>query len=82
MATKKTAAAKTVPMDDKAARKKALDTALAQLERDFGGIVRAVVRYHNGAQMLFGIILSLYAVKKIADHRLFVSCGDENCDVV
>lgn len=36
MATKKTAAAKTVPMDDKAARKKALDTALAQLERDFG----------------------------------------------
>lgn len=36
MATKKTAVAKTVPMDDKAARKKALDTALAQLERDFG----------------------------------------------
>ena len=36
MATKKTAVAKTVPIDDKAARKKALDTALAQLERDFG----------------------------------------------
>ena len=36
MATKKTAVAKTVPIDDKAARKKALNTALAQLERDFG----------------------------------------------
>ena len=36
MATKKTAVPKTVPIDDKAARKKALNTALAQLERDFG----------------------------------------------
>ncbi len=36
MATKKVAVAKTVPIDDKAARKKALSTALAQLERDFG----------------------------------------------
>ena len=36
MATKKTAVAKTTPIDDKAARKKALSTALAQLERDFG----------------------------------------------
>ena len=36
MATKKTAAAKVAPLDDKAARKKALSTALAQLERDFG----------------------------------------------
>ena len=36
MATKKTAVAKTTPVDDKAARKKALSTALAQLERDFG----------------------------------------------
>ena len=36
MATKKTAVAKTAPIDDKEARKKALSTALAQLERDFG----------------------------------------------
>ena len=36
MATKKTATAKTTPIDDKEARKKALSTALAQLERDFG----------------------------------------------
>lgn len=35
MATKKVAA-KVAPLDDKAARKKALSTALAQLERDFG----------------------------------------------
>ena len=33
---KKVAVAKTTPIDDKAARKKALSTALAQLERDFG----------------------------------------------
>ena len=36
MATKKTATPKTTPIDDKEARKKALSTALAQLERDFG----------------------------------------------
>ena len=36
MATKKTAIAKNAPLDDKEARKKALSTALAQLERDFG----------------------------------------------
>ena len=36
MATKKALAAKTAPIDDKEARKKALNTALAQLERDFG----------------------------------------------
>ncbi len=36
MATKKTTTAKTAPIDDKDARKKALSTALAQLERDFG----------------------------------------------
>ena len=36
MATKKVAIAKTAPIDDKEARKKALNTALAQLERDFG----------------------------------------------
>ena len=36
MATKKAAVAKTAPIDDKEARKKALSTALAQLERDFG----------------------------------------------
>ena len=36
MATKKTVATKVAPLDDKAARKKALSTALAQLERDFG----------------------------------------------
>ena len=35
MATKKTVA-KATPIDDKAARKKALSTALAQLEKDFG----------------------------------------------
>ncbi|MBO5714922.1 MAG: DNA recombination/repair protein RecA, partial [Clostridia bacterium] len=36
MATKKTVTPKTTPIDDKEARKKALNTALAQLERDFG----------------------------------------------
>ena len=36
MATKKALTAKTTPIDDKEARKKALNTALAQLERDFG----------------------------------------------
>ena len=36
MATKKIAAAKTAPINDKEARKKALSTALAQLDRDFG----------------------------------------------
>ena len=36
MATKKVTTAKTTPIDDKEARKKALSTALAQLERDFG----------------------------------------------
>ena len=36
MATKKAATPKIAPIDDKAARKKALNTALAQLERDFG----------------------------------------------
>ena len=36
MATKKVTTAKTTPIDDKDARKKALSTALAQLERDFG----------------------------------------------
>ena len=36
MATKKAATPKIAPIDDKAARKKALSTALAQLERDFG----------------------------------------------
>ena len=36
MATKKTVTPKTAPIDDKEARKKALNTALAQLERDFG----------------------------------------------
>ena len=36
MATKKVTATKTTPIDDKDARKKALSTALAQLERDFG----------------------------------------------
>ena len=36
MATKKAAIAKTTHIDDKEARKKALSTALAQLERDFG----------------------------------------------
>lgn len=36
MANKKPAPAKVAPIDDKEARKKALKTALAQLERDFG----------------------------------------------
>lgn len=36
MATKKAAPARVAPIDDKEAKKKALSTALAQLERDFG----------------------------------------------
>ena len=49
MATKKAAPAKAAPIDDKEARKKALSTALAQLERDFGA--GAVMKLGENAHM-------------------------------